>query len=234
MGLVRSQLTLAFEGRVPEVLNHLMGEDALLDAHALAFVAGPILPLGHGKVRAFVANPGQPAFASRLQEVLGPATEPLLTHAPAGGRLMVETDGTTHRLFADDLHLHEGADAHVIARTLTLPSGSAGLLSAAPIEAPWAALRARAEDAGLTGLWLAHRTAGVIDHLLVVNEARWTSTPEPQARLLDGLGDRAWGEQRELAAQHGLAAYPDAVEIHPHGWCVTVGLYDPAIPSRRA
>ncbi len=234
MGLVRSQLTSAFGGRLPEVLSHLLAEDALLDAHALAFVAGPILPLGHGKVRAFVANPGQPAFASRLREVLGPATEPLLAEAPPGARLMVETDGTHHRLFADDLHLHEGADAHVIARTLSLPGRSRGVLSRSPIEAPWAALRQRAEDAGIRGFWLAHRTADVIDHLLVVNEARWTSSPEPQACVLDGLGDRAWGEQRELAAQHDLAAYPDAIEIHPHGWCVTVGLYDPAKPSRRA
>lgn len=231
MGVVRELLTTAYAGSIPPLLAALLPDDARLDAEALAFVAGPIVPMrGAAGVRGYVANPGQPDFATRVAEVVGGDGFLL-----GPGRRMVDVGPGTVTLFRDDLHLEDGG--RVVAETLALPGGERGWLARPDagerVDADLAAARAEAEALGLDGLWLLASTGPRITHWLVVNEDRWRGSPEGAAARLDALGDPRWCALRAVARAHGLAAYPDAVEVSPDGWHVTVGLFDPTSPGRR-
>lgn len=231
MGVVRELLTTAYGGPLPQRLVALLPDDPVLDAEALAFVAGPIVPLrGAEGVRAYVANPGQPGFATRVGAAVGGGD-----FLAGGGRRMVDIGSDSVTLFRDDLHLDAGGP--VVAETLTLPGGARGRLvrpDAAEVVAPaLVAARAHAEAFGLDGLWLLASTGTRATHWLVVNEDRWRGSPEGAAARIDALGDPRWLALRASARARGLAAYPDAVEVAPDGWHVTVGLFDPADPARR-
>ena len=231
MGVVRELLTTAYDGPLPPTLDTLLPADALLDAEALAFVAGPIVPLrGAEGVRGYVANPGQPDFAERVAAEVGGGN-----FLAGRGRRMVDVGPTSSTLFRDDLHLDAGGD--VVAETLVLPGGERGRLvradAARRVDPALASARAEAEVRGLEGLWLLASTEGRVTHWLVVNEDRWRGSPEAAAARIDALGDSRWLALRDVARAHRLAAYPDAVEVGPSGWHVTVGLFDPADPARR-
>lgn len=235
MALVRRQLEAALGVPLPRPLSALLPDDGVLDRSALGFVAGPLLPLDGGAPRAFVANVAQADFEVSVRRALGDPAADFLAAGPPGGRRMVDLGPDETTLYLDDLHLLPDADPEVVARTLTLPARLPGeLRRVLALPPPWVSRRQAAIDAGLDGLWLAHRIQGTIVSLLVVNEDRWRGTPEPAALRLDATGDPAWLAQRALAREAGLGAYPDAVEIRPEGRWVTVGLFDPRDPARRS
>ncbi len=243
MSLLRCLVEDALGG-MPDKLEAIWPEE-LADTLALAFKAGPILPMmGTGSPRAFVSNQSQRTFVDQVAMEFGESARPFLSQLGPDTRKIVDTDGHSADLFLDDLQdvdhdLAVPDGLTLMCSTLHLPSGRRTWLTrhGPPprelLDQAWTARLDALLDHGLRGLWGIRWGADGIYSLLCVNEDRWSGTPEPASLILDGLADPRWLAARARARAAGLGAYPDAIEVHADRWDVTVGLFDPTQPSRR-
>jgi hypothetical protein len=177
------------------------------------------------------------AFLSRVESVFSGSSN-FLNRIPRARR-MVDTDGHLARLYLDDLQELEapprgpnGAELLCISRIH--PAGPTSQITrhsedpTSILRPPWTQRLQECQDQGMRGLWGIRWSMGEspqVLSLLWINEARWSGCVEPSAQQEDDRADPRWLHCRELAAHHGLVAYPDAIELGRDGSKeLTVGL----------
>jgi hypothetical protein len=243
--VIEALLAATFDGEVPPLVRALTSIE-LAERHALAFKAAPILPVHHdGPARWFVSNGHEPDWIERVADATGdPRARPFLDQGPPHTRRIVDTDGSRCDLYLDDLQdvphdLEMPGGLQLMCATLALPSGAQtrltrhGALPVDLLDAVWRERAAAVLARGFRGLWGVRWAQGIAS-LLLVNEDRWQGHPGAAADRVDALGLPRWARLRAVARAAGLDVYPDAIEVHPHGWDLTVGLYDPARPGSRS
>lgn len=245
IGLITDMLQLAYDGVAPEFAPPNQVEAVLgpvRDAGAASkFKAGPILRCGiRGPARFYVADVGEPdAWEARvLAQWPSPELSRFVRAAPS--RRMVDIDRARARVFLDDLQdvphalsVSSNTPAGTLmCATMSVPDGRMGGITKLEdgldaLPRRWADRARELSEVGIDGMWAVIWTADRgIEGLLVVNEARWRGrAPIEAANAVARLDPpESWDRIRQRVALAGYVAYPDSVEVHAHGWDVTVGV----------
>lgn len=230
---VDALLAFVFPGGVPAWVDRLVDREVV--ARRLEdFKLNPVLPVDDAARPARIAlSDGDEAagWEAAVVEGLGdPRVGAFLGLAPRGTRRMIDTDGACSELYLDDLQdvahgLVSPTVDPLMCWTLSLPRGERAVFTR-HVSPPWArvcdALAGRIDalmEQGATGIWGVRWRDGAPKSVLWVSEARWRGDHEAKTEVFEAaLGRPArWRAMRELAARHGLVAYPDAVELGVRG-----------------
>jgi len=153
---------------------------------------------------------------------------------------MVDVGSDGARVFLDDLQqVDHGLTAgpeipggEIMCLSMSLPHRVRGGLTKVegpPLDlpAPWSDKVAALVDLKLQGMWAVIWDAIGVQGVLYVNEDRWRGgCGTAAAQAVSELGaPTAWAGVRRVVAESGLVAYPDSIEVHRHGYDVTVGAF---------
>ena len=168
------------------------------------------------------ADGEEEAWLQRVLPLLSAQHQAILRENFQASRMVIDTSGTEHILFLDDLHQDGGTvmtqiygpgpkeqSVAVLRKSALTPDPPLGILfhplflSVLSVDGMWAERRSH---------------SGEIHSLLWISESRWRQNIAQTQAVIDRSNPpRTWHRLKDYLTQCGGAAYPDVVEFYTNG-----------------
>ncbi len=239
--LVNTLLRCIFPDGLPSLTSRLLNR-SLAARHILDFKFGPVLPVdAEGPLRMTIASVGEGAGWLRRIEKTWPdaGIAAFMEGVDPEVRVMLDIrDRETASLYLDDLQdvahpFTSPAGNDLLAASLDLNTGERTVISRhseiplEPVEGEWLERLRDLKDLGATGQWGVRWKGEELVGVLCVTEKSNSESVDAMLEVLLDLGVHPLVDaMNEALSSRGWIAYPDALEMCPEGFEVTVGVLD--------